>query len=59
MKRFILAILVCVSMCIGVVGCGSEAVEETSSSERAASVSNSNLKEVFFRYCSRKDDSFL
>ena len=45
MKRFILAILVCVSMCIGVVGCGSEAVEETSSSERAASVSNSNLKE--------------
>lgn len=45
MKQFILAILVCVSMCIGVVGCGSEAVEETSSSERAASVSNSNLKE--------------
>ena len=45
MKRFILAILVCVSMCIGVVGCGNEAVEETSSSERAASVSNSNLKE--------------
>ena len=43
MKRFILAILVCVSMCIGVVGCGSEAVEETSSSERAASVSNLSL----------------
>ena len=45
MKQFILAILVCVGMCIGVVGCGSEAVEETRSSERAASVSNSNLKE--------------
>ena len=45
MKRFILAILVCVGMCIGVVGCGSEPVEETRSSERAASVSNSNLKE--------------
>ena len=27
MKQFILAILVCVGMCIGVVGCGSEAVE--------------------------------
>ena len=45
MKQFILAILVCAGMCIGVVGCGSEAVEETSSSERATSVSNSNLKE--------------
>ena len=45
MKQFILAILVCVGMCIGVVGCGSEPVEETRSSERAASVSNSNLKE--------------
>ena len=32
MKQFILAILVCAGMCIGVVGCGSEAVEETSSS---------------------------
>lgn len=44
MKRKILAILLCISMCLGVTGCGEEAPEETSSSESAASVSNSNLK---------------
>lgn len=44
MKRKFLAILLCVSMCFGMVGCGSEKVEETSSSERAASVSNGSLK---------------
>lgn len=44
MKRKILAILLCMSMCLGMTGCGEEAPEETSSSERAVSVSNNNLK---------------
>ena len=38
MKQFILAILVCAGMCIGVVGCGSEAVEETSVRHRYQTV---------------------
>ncbi len=44
MKRRFLAILLCVSMCLAISGCGSEKAEETSSSERAASVSNGTLK---------------
>lgn len=44
MKRKILAILLCVSMCLCMSGCGSEKAEDTSSSERAASVSNGSLK---------------
>ena len=45
MKQFILAILVCAGMTIGVVCCAREAMEETTSSERSTSISNSNLKE--------------
>lgn len=44
MKRKILAILLCISICLGMTGCGKEPPEETSSSEGAALVSNSNLK---------------
>ncbi len=43
MKYKFWAILLCVSMCLTLPGCGSEEVEETSSSERAASVSNGKL----------------
>ena len=44
MKRKFLAILLCVSICLCMSGCGSEKVEDTSSSERAASVFNGKLK---------------
>lgn len=44
MKYKFLAILLCVSMCLGMTGCGSEEPEKTSSEEKAASVSNNNLQ---------------
>lgn len=43
MKYKFLAILLCVSMCLGMTGCGNEEPEETSSAEKATSVSNNNL----------------
>lgn len=44
MKYKFWAILLCVSVCLGLTGCGSEEPEKTSSEEKAASVSNSNLQ---------------
>lgn len=44
MKYKIIAMLLCVSMCFGVTACGGgEAPEETTSTEKAASVSNNKL----------------
>lgn len=44
MKYKFWAILLCVSICLGMTGCGNEEPEKTSSGEKAVSVSNSNLK---------------
>lgn len=44
MKYRFLAILLCVSICLGLTGCGGGEPEKTSSEEKAASVSNSNLQ---------------
>lgn len=46
MKYKIVAILICISMCLGLTACGGgEEPEETTSTERATSVSNSNLSD--------------
>lgn len=44
MKYRFWAILLCISMCLGMAGCGNEEPEETSSAEKATSVSNDDLK---------------
>lgn len=44
MKYKFWAILLCVSMFLGMTGCGNEEPEETSSAEKATAVSNNNLQ---------------